>query len=82
MYYTEYLAEKVHGKIAHPQGRLLVSLQGRAHAAVLRGVEEKAVFKLSCEFKEDERKRTVDEALKWVKMLSKRVVVGSTPVSL
>ncbi len=64
-------------------------LQGRASNNLmllrLRGVvvsgEEKAVLKLSCKFKEDERKRTVDEASKWVKMLSKSMVVGSTPIS-
>ncbi len=66
-----------------------VGLQRRASNNLmllcLRGVvvsdEEKAVLKLSCECKEDERKRTVDEASKGVKMLSKRVVVDSTPIS-
>ena len=64
-------------------------LQGQAsnHLMLLRskGVVvsdgEKAAIKLSGEFREDERKRTADEASKWIETLSKRVVVGSTRIS-
>jgi integrase len=43
--------------------------------------EEKAARKLSGEFREDERKRTIEEASKWVETLSKRVAVDSAPIS-
>jgi hypothetical protein len=43
--------------------------------------EEKATLKLSGMFREDERKRTADEASKWVKMLSKGVDASSTLIS-
>lgn len=43
--------------------------------------EEKAAKKQSGKFREDERERTVAEASKWVKMLSKRVVGSSTLIS-
>lgn len=63
-----------------------VVLQGQAsnHLMLLRlkGVvvsdEEKVTMKLSGVSREDERKRTADEASKWVKMLSKEVVASST----
>lgn len=66
-----------------------VGLQGQASNHLmrlcLRGVvvsdEEKAAPKLSGVSKEDERKRTVDEASKWVETLSKGVAVGSTLMS-
>lgn len=66
-----------------------VGLQGQASNRLMllrsRDVvvsdEEKAVLKLSGELREDERKRTVEEASKWVEMLSKRVTVGSAPIS-
>lgn len=38
--------------------------------------EEKALLKVSGKFREDERKRTADEASKWIEMLSKREPVG------
>lgn len=51
----------------------------------LRGVvvsdEEKAAKKLSGVFREDERERTVEEASKWVKTLSKGVVGSSVLIS-
>lgn len=67
-----------------------VGLQGQVsnHLMLLRlrGVVvsdgEKAVFKLSGEYGGDERKRTVDEASKWIKTLSKGVVASSTLISL
>ena len=43
--------------------------------------EEKAAKKLSGVIREDERKRTVEEASKWVKMLSKGEVGSSAPMS-
>jgi len=66
-----------------------VGLQGQAsnHLMLLRskGVvvsdEEKAASKLSGVFREDERKRTVEEASKWVEMLSKGVDASSTLMS-
>ena len=42
---------------------------------------EKAAVKLSGGSRGDERKRTVDEASKWVETLSKRVVASSTLIS-
>jgi hypothetical protein len=62
-----------------------VGLQERAsnHLMLLRlrdvvvSDEEKAVSKLSDEYREDERKRTVDETSKCVKMLSKGMVASS-----
>ena len=64
-------------------------LQGQAsnHLMLLRSKdvvvsdEEKAADKLSGRSKEDERKRTADEASKWVETLSKRVVASSTRIS-
>ena len=64
-------------------------LQGQAsnHLMLLRlrdvvvSDEEKAEVKLSGECREDERKRTVDEASKWVQTLSKGVVASSTLIS-
>lgn len=66
-----------------------VGLQGQASNHLmrlcLRGVvvsdEEKAAPKLSGVSNEDERKRTVDEASKWVETLSKGVAVGSALMS-
>ena len=66
-----------------------VGLQGQASNHLmrlrLRGVvvsdEEKAVLKLSGESKEDERKRTADEASKSVEMLSKGVDASSALIS-
>ena len=43
--------------------------------------EEKAAKKLSGVIREDERERTVEEASKWVKMLSKGVIASSAPMS-
>ena len=43
--------------------------------------EEEAVLKLSGVFREDERKRTADEASKWVETLSKRVDVSRALIS-
>ena len=66
-----------------------VGLQGQASNHLmrlrLRGVvvsdEEKAALKLSGMFREDERKRTADEASKRVEMLSKGVDASSTLIS-
>ena len=66
-----------------------VGLQGQAsnHLMLLRlrdvvvSDKEKAVMKLSGGFREDERKRTVEEASKWIKTLSKRVFANSTLIS-
>jgi len=66
-----------------------VGLQGQASNHLmrlrLRGVvvsdEEKAVLKLSGVSKEDERKRTAEEASKRVETLSKGVVASSTLIS-
>ena len=72
------------------EGRSLgAGLQERAsnHLMLLRlkGVvvsdEEKAAMKLSGMLREDERKRTADEASKWIKALSKGVDASSTLIS-
>ena len=64
-------------------------LQGQAsnHLMLLRLRDvvvsdgEKAAVKLSGVYRGDERKRTVDEASKWVETLSKGVVASSTLIS-
>jgi len=66
-----------------------VGLQGQApnHLMLLRlrdavvSDEEKAAGKLSGVSREDERKRTADEASKWVEALSKRVDASGTLIS-
>ena len=66
-----------------------VSLQGRTsnRLMLLRSKdavvsdEEKAPMKVSGGFREDERKRTADEASKRVETLSKRALVSSAPIS-